>query len=139
MSSTRADAHDRYSAAARIVLNGYRQMAAAAETILAEDLADLLDGEEARASGITGITEVTIRIEWSGSESTDETVTAVRNSHGADVANAVLAQQDGATIAEWLTEQILDLPGRTYLVDALREADELPTDIVITVPQNATA
>ena len=139
MSSTRADAHDRYSAASRIVINGYRQMAAAAETILAEDLADLFDGQDAIASGATGITEVTIRIEWADSESTDETITSVRNRQGADVTAAVLARQDGATVAEWLTDQLFDLPGRTYLVDALREADELPADVVITVPANRPA
>lgn len=140
MSSTRADAHDRYSAATRIVINGYRQMAAAAETILAEDLADLFDRQDTIAAGVTGITEVTIRIEWADSESTDEIITSVRNRQGADVAAAVLARQDGATVAEWLTDELTDeltdLPGRTYLVDALRGADELPTDIVITVPAN---
>jgi hypothetical protein len=132
MSSSRAEAHDRYSAASRIVLNGYGQMIAAAEAILAADLADLFHGQD--AAGVTGITEVAIRIEWADSESTDETITSVRNHHGADVSAAVLARQDGATVAEWPADELTDLPGRTYLVDALREVDDLPTDIVITVP-----
>ena len=138
MSSTRADAHDRYSAAAGTVINGYKLMASAAEDILAEDLTDLLGSEDAHDSGITGISEVAIRIEWAD-DSPDQTITAIRNHHGVDVSDSVLARNDGGTLAKWLTNHLVDLPGTGYLTEALRGADDLPADINIAVAADQAA